>query len=303
MACTFWTSQRPKVIKVLRTWCALQILMSKRGFKNALPGTTACNVWTCQSQLPKVLQRRCALPILTSKCASRHNSRHFFEYFKFQKCSATDTKFNVIYFQTRFAPQRRALFRHPATVFRTWGTFPFFDFQICFARHLPRRQNVGKNAVFRNFSTFQAPAPFLLLTWFSFFLSIPFSSDSSHLSCFSFPHCRTFAFPDYHKFQPIMARTASLNINHNCGILWANLASPRMAAEFGIESLACSMEIKDGGKSCNVWSGCNLESETKLPMEQVLTRIDQENGILGIIGNFWDVFSTWLTLVIFKSAL
>ncbi|CAL1140845.1 unnamed protein product [Cladocopium goreaui] len=42
-----------------------------------------------------------------------------------------------------------------------------------------------------------------------------------------------------------MAGTASLNINHHCGILWANLASPRMAAEFGIESLACSMEIKD----------------------------------------------------------
>ena len=158
MACTFWTSQRPKVIKVLRTWCALQILMSKRGF-NAFPGTTACNVWTCQSQLPKVLQRRCALPILTSKCASRHNSRHFFEYFKFQKCSATDTKFNVIYFQTRFAPQRRALFRHPATVFRTWGTFHFLISKSASRDTFLGDKTLEKTQCFGTFRLFQALAP------------------------------------------------------------------------------------------------------------------------------------------------
>ena len=46
--------------------------------------------------------------------------------------------------------------------------FPFFDFQICFARHFPRRQNIGKNAVFRFFWLFKR-LHLLVSTWFSFF--------------------------------------------------------------------------------------------------------------------------------------
>ena len=62
-ACTFWTSQLPKV---LRSWCALYIL-----------------TWTCASrhngvQRPKVLRSWCALYILALKCALRHNSLQFF---------------------------------------------------------------------------------------------------------------------------------------------------------------------------------------------------------------------------------
>ena len=41
-----------------------------------LRATTACTFST--SQLPKVVRRWCALYILTSKCASRHNGVHFF---------------------------------------------------------------------------------------------------------------------------------------------------------------------------------------------------------------------------------
>ena len=43
--------------------------------RNVLRATTACTFST--SQLPKVVQQRCALYILTSRCASRHNGVHF----------------------------------------------------------------------------------------------------------------------------------------------------------------------------------------------------------------------------------
>ena len=44
---------------------------------NLLRTTTACTFST--SQLPKVLRTWCVLYILTSKCASGHNSVHFFD--------------------------------------------------------------------------------------------------------------------------------------------------------------------------------------------------------------------------------
>ena len=45
--------------------------------RNVLRATTACTFST--SQLPKVVRTWCALYILTSKCASRHNGVHFFD--------------------------------------------------------------------------------------------------------------------------------------------------------------------------------------------------------------------------------
>ena len=44
--------------------------------RNVLRATTACTFST--SQLPKVVWTWCALKILTSKCASRHNGVQFF---------------------------------------------------------------------------------------------------------------------------------------------------------------------------------------------------------------------------------
>ena len=111
-ACTFSTSQLPKVV---RAWCALHILTwkcashhncmhffdistSKSGpdlvcfvhfdfkmcfasqrlaLQNVLRVTTACTFST--SQLPKVVRAWCALHILTWKCASHHNCMHFFD--------------------------------------------------------------------------------------------------------------------------------------------------------------------------------------------------------------------------------
>ena len=98
-ACTFSTSQLPKVV---RSWCVLYIFTwkcasrhngvhffdiatSKSGptlvfctfsLGNVLRATTACTFST--SQLQKVVRHWCVLYILTWKCASRHNGVHFF---------------------------------------------------------------------------------------------------------------------------------------------------------------------------------------------------------------------------------
>ena len=99
-ACTFSTSQLPKVV---RQWCVLYMLTwkcasrhngvhffdiatSKSGptlvcfvhfdLENVLGATTACTFST--SQLPKVVRQWCVLYMLTWKCASRHNGVQFF---------------------------------------------------------------------------------------------------------------------------------------------------------------------------------------------------------------------------------
>ena len=117
-ACTFSTSQLPKVV---RTWCVLCILTSKCAsrhngvhffnistsksgprmvcfvhfdFRNVLRATTACTFST--SQLPKVVQTWCVLHILTSKCASRHNGVQFFKP-TFRPSGATNHWKNTVF--------------------------------------------------------------------------------------------------------------------------------------------------------------------------------------------------------------
>ena len=76
---------------------------------NVLRATTACTFST--SQLPKVLWPWCVLYILTSKCALRHNSVHFFDI-SASKSAPTMVCFVHFDLEMCFAPQRRALFRH-----------------------------------------------------------------------------------------------------------------------------------------------------------------------------------------------
>ena len=59
----------------------------------------------------KVLQGRQFLTLFTSKCASRHNAVHFF-VISTSKTAPNPSVFNTCYFQMCFAPQRRALFQH-----------------------------------------------------------------------------------------------------------------------------------------------------------------------------------------------
>ena len=63
------------------------------------------------SEHPKVLRTLQFFALLTSKCASRHNGVHFFD-FSTSKSGPTLTYFVHFDFEMSFAPQRRALFRH-----------------------------------------------------------------------------------------------------------------------------------------------------------------------------------------------
>ena len=76
---------------------------------NVLCATTACTFST--SEPPKVVREWCALHILTSKCASRHNGVHFFDIAT-AKSGPELVCFVHFDFKMCFAPQRRALFRH-----------------------------------------------------------------------------------------------------------------------------------------------------------------------------------------------
>ena len=197
-ACTFSTSQLPKVV---RTWCVLYMLASKCasrhngvhffdistsksgpnvvcfvhvGFemcfapqrralfrhlnfqtwsecgvfctcwlRNVLRATAACTFST--SQLPKVVRQWCALCILTSKCASRHNGVHFF----------------ISHLPRRFSKP----------IFRPSGA-----------------TNQWKNTVFRNFATFSCTCIFCLLTLSLLSSSFFFSSLTLPTSAFSSVH-------------------------------------------------------------------------------------------------------------------
>ena len=97
MFCTFSTSQLPKVV---RTWCVLYILTSKCASRHnrvhffdistsksgpnmvclafSLANVLRAGVHFCDTATSKSVQSWCALYILTSKCASRHNGVHFF---------------------------------------------------------------------------------------------------------------------------------------------------------------------------------------------------------------------------------
>ena len=77
--------------------------------RNMLRATTACTFST--SEPPKMVRTWCALYILTSKCASRHNGVHFFDIAT-SKSRPTLMCFVHFDFDMCFAPQRRALFRH-----------------------------------------------------------------------------------------------------------------------------------------------------------------------------------------------
>ena len=133
MACTFSTSEPPKVA---RTCCVLCIFTSKCALRHY--GVHFFDISTSKSgpnmvcfvhfdlemcfapqrralfstsQLPKVVRSWCVLYILTSKCASRHNGVHFFDI-PTSKSGPKLVCFVHFDFEVCFAPRRRALFRH-----------------------------------------------------------------------------------------------------------------------------------------------------------------------------------------------
>ena len=154
--------------------------------RNVLHATTAYTFST--SQLPKVVRSWCVLYILTWKSASRHNGVHFFDIAT-SKSGLTMVCFAHVHLQMRFAPQRRALFRHlnfqkcsETQVFCTFclanvlraTTACNFSSLIWPAGSCTRRfseltfrpsgaTNHWKNVVFRDFPTFSGICIFFLV--------------------------------------------------------------------------------------------------------------------------------------------
>ena len=124
-ACTFSTSQLPKVV---RQWCVLYILTWKCASRHN-------GVHFSTSQLPKVVRTPQFLTHFTSKCASRHNGVHFFDI-STSKSGPTMVCFVHFDLEMCFAPQRRALFRHRN--FQKWsdnGVFLYIFTWKCASRH------------------------------------------------------------------------------------------------------------------------------------------------------------------------
>ena len=137
-ACTFSTSQLPKVV---REWCVLYILTSKCASRHN--GVHFFDISTSKSgprmvcfvhfdlemcfapngvhffdiATSKSVRTWCVLYILTWKCASRHNGVHFFDI-STSKSGPTLRCFVHFDLEMCFAPQRRALFRHN---FQKWS--------------------------------------------------------------------------------------------------------------------------------------------------------------------------------------
>ena len=135
----------------LQKWSDAEVLCAF-SIRNVLRATTACTF--SASQLPKVVRSWCALYILTSKCASRHNG--------------------VQFFITHLASWLRTR-RFSEPTFRPSGA-----------------TNHWKNTVFRDFPIFSRICIFFLLTLslllfflLIFLFSLPLPCSAFHLSILS----------------------------------------------------------------------------------------------------------------------
>ena len=138
-----------------------------------LRATTACTFST--SQLPKVLREWCALYILTSKCASRHNGVHSFDIAT-SKSGLALRCFVHFDFEMCFAPQRRAII-WPA------GSAPAASASLLVDP--PEPQIIGKTQCFGTFLRFLASASSFFLLFLFYFLSSNLSLlSASSLLCF-----------------------------------------------------------------------------------------------------------------------
>ena len=175
-ACTFSTSQLPKVV---RPWCVLYILTWKCASRHN--GVHFSNISTAKSG-----PTWCVLYILTWKCASRHNGVHFFNistaksgpnvvcfvHFDLEMCFAHHN--GVQFFISRLASWLRTR-RFSEPTFRPSGA-----------------TNHWKNIVFRDFPIFSRICIFFLLTLslllfflLIFLFSLPLPCSAFHLSMLS----------------------------------------------------------------------------------------------------------------------
>ena len=161
--------------------CSVRLSFLHFWLGNVLRATPAYTFST--SQLPKVVRTWCALCILTSKCASRHNGVHFFDI-------AT----------SKSAPKSEVFLPFAlANVLRATTACNFFSL-LCPAGSAPAAlasllfdppepQIIGKTQCFATFLPFRAPGSsfFWDFLFFDLLSSSLLFADSSHL-CFSSVH-------------------------------------------------------------------------------------------------------------------
>ena len=170
-ACTFSTSQLSKVVRSCTFW-----------LRNVLRATTACTFST--PQLRKVVRSWGVLYILTSKCASHHNSVHFFDTATSR--SGPELRCFVHFdFQVCFAPQRRAIF-----YLSSGQMAPHPPLERAYLSTLRSHKSLEKTQCFATFLPFRAPGSSFF--WDFLFLLL-FSSLTLPISGFH-PYCRKFDF-------------------------------------------------------------------------------------------------------------
>ena len=147
--------------------------------RHVLRATTACTF--SASQLPKVVRTWCALYILTSKCASRHNRVHFFDI------STSKSYPNLVCFVTFWLANvlRATTACNFSSLIWPAGSAPAALASLLFDPLEP--QIIGKTQCFATFLFSRTWIFFLLrlsLFWSSFFFSsLPISAF--HLSILS----------------------------------------------------------------------------------------------------------------------
>ena len=154
-ACTFLTSQLPKVV---REWCVLYILTSKCASRHN--GVHFFDVWTSKSGPTMV----CFVHFDFEMCFAPQR-RALFWHLNFQKWSDTGV-FCTFWLRMCFAPQRRAIFHHSSGQLARSGpalASLLFD--------PPEPQIIGKTQCFATFLPFRASASsfFLLFLFYSSF--------------------------------------------------------------------------------------------------------------------------------------
>ena len=138
---------------------------------NVLRATRTCTFST--SQLPKVVQDRQFSTLLTSKCASRHNSVHFFHIWTF-KSGPELVCFVHFDLEMCFASQRRATFHLSSGRWLRTRHFSEPTFRPSGAA------NQWKNTMCPDFPTFSR-------TWISFLLKLSLSWSSFFFSSLTLP--------------------------------------------------------------------------------------------------------------------
>ena len=198
-ACAFWAPQLPKV---LRTRAALNV--SLRAVLRSRHGPF------CRAYRTEVLQTWGAFCILTAEGASRHSRFHFFRHLTVQKCSDAE----------EFCTLRlRNAFRATVACTNFWSLIRPDVSARRFSEPAfqpPARQDIGKNIVFRDFSTF-----FYTLIFFLLALS---SLTSSPL-----PLSLLWLFPPLLLHLSILSEVWLLNVLHlfaRSGLSPASLGSP-----------------------------------------------------------------------------